>query len=87
MSKQFTHPTDGRVGGGEEARDILQPSLSAGLMDAFCLLARLSVYNSTICQILVDTHVRARVRVHSTQRKRDRQRQEMGDRDDMVAQS
>lgn len=60
MPKQFTHPTDGRVGGGEGARDVLQPSLSA-----FCLLGRLSVYNSTTCQILVDTHVCARVHAHS----------------------
>lgn len=65
MPKQFTHPTDGRVGGGEGARDVLQPSLSAGLMNAFCLLGSLSVYNSTTCQILVDTHVCARVHAHS----------------------
>lgn len=82
LSQQFTHPADGRVGGGEGARGVLQPSLSAGLMDAFCLLARLSVYNSTICLILVDTPVRT-----LTQRKRDRDRDRRREADEMVAQS
>ena len=39
MSKQFIDPTDGGVGGGEGAGDVLHPNLSVGLLaDTFCLL-------------------------------------------------
>lgn len=80
MFRQSTNSADGRmgVGWGRGARDVLQPGLSAGLMaDAFCLSVRLSVYNSTTCQILVHTHSRS-------EGERDRERRR---RDEKVAQS
>ena len=59
MSKQFIDPTDGGVGGGEGAGDVLHPNLSVGLLaDTFCLWSehvfRLDMYNSAICQVLVE---------------------------------
>lgn len=57
---------------GQGAKDVLQPGLSAGLMaDAFCLLVRLGMYNSTICKIL--GHTQTRTRTHAEE---ERQTQE-----------
>ena len=45
------------------ARDVVQPGLAAGLMaDGFCLLVRLSMYDCTICQILLHTHTYTQLR-------------------------
>lgn len=48
-------------GGGDAARDAVPRSLSTGLVvDGFCLLVRLSMYDSTVSQVLLYTHTHLR---------------------------